>query len=339
MAAPTEDAASVLEAFISDAANLPAEIAHIYEEIRARDVLLSSARDAYQARDQVLQRYIQKNGSLATDNPKEASSVEQIRKLMKKVHDLQDEKIELTRKAVDLMEKHIRGLDARIAGLVREGTMPADALTPAPMPSNLPVGSQVVMGGGRGLGANIVSAAHRMSVGLSDRRPGMDLSVAAPGPGTPVGAGTPGSALSSAPKRIKLGGSFGNSVAVAAVTGRPGTPRAETTSRAGTPSGHSGTRKTGRKKPPAKRVLDEDADEDDDEEEEEGGEVEDTRLYCVCKQVSFGSMVGCDDKDCPYEWFHWTCVGLTEEPKGKWYCQHCSQKRAQKRNAQAMIGS
>lgn len=29
--------------------------------------------------------------------------------------------------------------------------------------------------------------------------------------------------------------------------------------------------------------------------------------------------------DCPYEWFHFGCVGLTEEnrPKGKWYCRDC----------------
>lgn len=333
MAAPPEDAASVLEAFISDASNLPAEIHHIYEEIRARDILLNSARETYLARDLQLQRHIQKFGSLATDNPKEASNIEQIRKLMKKVQELQDEKIELARKAVDLVEKHARELDARIAGLVRDGTMPADALTPAPMPSNLPVGSQVVMGGGRGLGPNIVGAAQRMS-GLGERRgvDGHGFSGTASGPGTPIAVGTPGASQMHAQKRIKLG-----SGTAAAVAARSGTPRAEIHSRAGTPSGHSGTRKTGRKKPPAKRVLDEDADEDEEEEEEEGGEVEDTRLYCVCKQVSFGSMVGCDDKDCPFEWFHWTCVGLTEEPKGKWYCQHCSQKRAQKRGMQATI--
>ena len=45
--------------------------------------------------------------------------------------------------------------------------------------------------------------------------------------------------------------------------------------------------------------------------------------YCICNQVSFGEMVGCDNKDCAIEWFHYACVGIEEPPKGKWYCQDC----------------
>lgn len=45
--------------------------------------------------------------------------------------------------------------------------------------------------------------------------------------------------------------------------------------------------------------------------------------YCICNQVSYGDMVGCDNDDCPYEWFHYPCVGITQPPKGKWYCQPC----------------
>eukprot|EP00127_Corallochytrium_limacisporum_P004297 Clim_evm242s157 gene=Clim_evmTU242s157 len=45
--------------------------------------------------------------------------------------------------------------------------------------------------------------------------------------------------------------------------------------------------------------------------------------YCLCNQVSYGDMVGCDNPDCPIEWFHYGCVGLTEAPKGKWYCPQC----------------
>ncbi|XP_027194119.2 inhibitor of growth protein 4-like [Dermatophagoides pteronyssinus] len=50
-------------------------------------------------------------------------------------------------------------------------------------------------------------------------------------------------------------------------------------------------------------------------------------LYCICHQVSFGEMVGCDDPDCQIEWFHFACVGLTSKPKGKWYCPQCTIKR------------
>ena len=53
--------------------------------------------------------------------------------------------------------------------------------------------------------------------------------------------------------------------------------------------------------------------------------------YCYCNQVSFGEMVGCDNDDCPIEWFHYKCVGITEPPKGKWYCKECEAKMKRKR--------
>jgi len=46
--------------------------------------------------------------------------------------------------------------------------------------------------------------------------------------------------------------------------------------------------------------------------------------YCICNQVSYGAMVGCDNKNCAIEWFHYDCVGVEEAPKGKWYCPPCS---------------
>ncbi|KAL2916250.1 hypothetical protein HK105_204341 [Polyrhizophydium stewartii] len=91
--------------------------------------------------------------------------------------------------------------------------------------------------------------------------------------------------------------------------------------------------------------------------------------YCICKQVSFGEMIGtfhisrlasisadarayqrgisacvpasdyvfsgeivmlskiCDNDDCPIEWFHYLCVGLTDPVKGKWFCPICVEKR------------
>lgn len=49
--------------------------------------------------------------------------------------------------------------------------------------------------------------------------------------------------------------------------------------------------------------------------------------YCLCNQVSYGEMIGCDNHECPIEWFHFGCVGLTTKPKGKWYCPMCLEKR------------
>ncbi|KEY64952.1 hypothetical protein S7711_08193 [Stachybotrys chartarum IBT 7711] len=64
--------------------------------------------------------------------------------------------------------------------------------------------------------------------------------------------------------------------------------------------------------------------EDDEEEEEEGG---DDKKYCLCHNVSYGDMVACDNDNCPYEWFHWSCVGLKSEPNGTWFCPVCRKNK------------
>ncbi|XP_026818455.1 inhibitor of growth protein 4-like isoform X2 [Rhopalosiphum maidis] len=52
--------------------------------------------------------------------------------------------------------------------------------------------------------------------------------------------------------------------------------------------------------------------------------------YCLCNQVSYGEMIGCDNPDCPIEWFHFACVKLTTKPKGKWFCPKCIIDRKKK---------
>lgn len=65
---------------------------------------------------------------------------------------------------------------------------------------------------------------------------------------------------------------------------------------------------------------------DADDDEDAG----DDKKYCLCHNVSYGDMVACDNEDCPYEWFHWTCVGLKSEPNGLWYCPECSENLKKK---------
>lgn len=49
--------------------------------------------------------------------------------------------------------------------------------------------------------------------------------------------------------------------------------------------------------------------------------------YCLCSQVSYGEMIGCDHPDCLIEWFHFECVGLITKPKGKWFCPNCAKQK------------
>lgn len=72
-------------------------------------------------------------------------------------------------------------------------------------------------------------------------------------------------------------------------------------------------------------------DENDEDVEIEEGDDEgegDDKKYCLCHSVSYGNMVACDNDDCPNEWFHWSCVNVTREPVGKWYCPDCRKGRS-----------
>jgi inhibitor of growth protein 3 len=58
-------------------------------------------------------------------------------------------------------------------------------------------------------------------------------------------------------------------------------------------------------------------------------ESDDTK-YCFCQRVSFGDMVACDNDSCQYQWFHWECVGIKEEPVGDWLCPDCRKQPSNK---------
>ena len=40
--------------------------------------------------------------------------------------------------------------------------------------------------------------------------------------------------------------------------------------------------------------------------------------YCYCFGPEDGTMIACDNPDCPFEWFHFKYLQLTTTPKGKW---------------------
>ena len=51
--------------------------------------------------------------------------------------------------------------------------------------------------------------------------------------------------------------------------------------------------------------------------------------YCLCGDVSWGTMIACDNEEfCEREWFHLSCVGLEDLPprRTKWYCPDCTRE-------------
>uniref|UniRef100_A0AC34G5M0 PHD-type domain-containing protein n=1 Tax=Panagrolaimus sp. ES5 TaxID=591445 RepID=A0AC34G5M0_9BILA len=75
---------------------------------------------------------------------------------------------------------------------------------------------------------------------------------------------------------------------------------------------------SGRKRSMTKKVLRKSSQQQKDETEEE-------ETYCICKEISYGEMICCDNEGCKIQWFHFGCVGLKIKPKRglNWYCIDC----------------
>ena len=54
-------------------------------------------------------------------------------------------------------------------------------------------------------------------------------------------------------------------------------------------------------------------------------------VYCFCNYISYGNMIKCDNPNCKREWFHFHCVGLKNQPKGKWFCSEKCAKEYMKK--------
>ena len=54
---------------------------------------------------------------------------------------------------------------------------------------------------------------------------------------------------------------------------------------------------------------------------------EDNGFWCYCRQDEhYDAMIACDGENCAFEWFHLSCVNLTQAqvPSGNWYCPDCA---------------
>ena len=116
------DAASVLEQYVSDLTNLPAEIAYIFEEIRDKDLKFYETRKRIQQRDNQIHKFIRVNGSLA-DNPKEAASYPKIRGDFEKAMALQQSKCDLANMGLYIISRQVKKLNDDIQKLEAEGLM------------------------------------------------------------------------------------------------------------------------------------------------------------------------------------------------------------------------
>lgn len=114
-----EDAASVLEQFVQDGqslkqlspveytdhrtvANLPAEIAHLLEEIQAKDRVIQECRNVIATRDSSIQKFLKLSGA-GQPNPKEEGYCKNVMANFDKAQIIQEEKVGLSEKAASLV--------------------------------------------------------------------------------------------------------------------------------------------------------------------------------------------------------------------------------------------
>ncbi|TKX23216.1 hypothetical protein C1H76_4282 [Elsinoe australis] len=417
-----DDAATVLELFTHDVANLPAEIAHLLEEIKAKDEHITQCKDAVISRDNALQRHIKQHGS-HVKHPKEEAFTKAINDNFDRMEVLQREKVALSEKAMVVLERQIKRFDVKLRDLQATDQFPRDPTLPTllgpssgnavPPLSGVSTPLQSTSGNAAsGAGANIANAAiarlagtartasgtatpnpilaqphlNVPSAGRSPRETSVDASkrrrlnaslgslpvassnlrqtstgpASTPKPGTPGASSRAGSAQPTKPSQArKMPGQKKGTLPSTSATSAAGRKRVRTSilpskkgdrrrqlaSRSGrgspsaspTPSdSHASVSPTPsaqpsdvgvseRKKAPGNvKHKTEPTSDDEDVTQVEAGEEDDTEVYCSCQRTSFGDMIGCDNLDCKYQWFHWSCVGLKETPDGEWLCPFCS---------------
>lgn len=130
MAAEVGDCAAVLEQFIHDAANLPAEINYMMEEIQAIDQQMHKYLQNINSKESALQKQVKNQGSLVA-HPKEQEYVDFGKKHYDLCLNLQKKKMVHGDKASAMLDRQLKRLDERIRQLQRSGQMDDDP----PLPS------------------------------------------------------------------------------------------------------------------------------------------------------------------------------------------------------------
>jgi len=111
-------------------ANLPAEIAHLYEEAGAKQTIIDSLNKTIANKDGQLQKFVKQHGALAK-HPKEEQLYKEISDAYAKAQSLQDQKIALVQKACHLLDRYVKRLDVKIRDLQNDGAMPIDNRMPS----------------------------------------------------------------------------------------------------------------------------------------------------------------------------------------------------------------
>lgn len=333
---PNEDAVAIATDFFHSMDNTANEVEHILKEIGYKDEKLNEIQQRLNARTTTLLRNARNSSTqppfVTTINPitpKDQQSQQKINAEWAKINVLQQEKILLAERLVSIVTRHKeRGREEykKIAG-----DEAVDVLIKSEKDAEISLGSA------NGLASLVAQYTGTAGVGLL----GGSIAVPRdyrPSAGSNISINT---SLDTKEKKRKANGHSGHITPSYHDMPPPSLPSAHLPSNHShasltiTPthsSGHMTTpsyhqqiqlsSRAGRKG--SSRMIDEEDVEMEMEAEGEADEgQDDNTLYCFCQEKSYGEMIGCDNDQCRFEWFHLKCVEVLPPLPETWFCPEC----------------
>ncbi|KAF7306572.1 Chromatin modification-related protein [Mycena indigotica] len=332
-----EDASTLVSEFIYSLDNIPNEVAHLLQEIKELD---TKVQDLQQEIDKDSARYIRHSlkasnsasSSLANSpspvsnlprppSPKSQAIPPKIAKAYEEIHALSAEKVALAQRIIDLVTRTRARLDAELTKVRILQGEPPDPLARSNSLVAAPLDGEVYIGASR----NPVGYAETQRNPLASSTSSVDIRQQA------VATSVSAASASAQPplKKRRVTTQTSTPVKLAPVTPVQTPRRSQSPLTSGV---HANAAAAQPKRSRLSRQihpredLDLDAEGEEEGEGEGDGDGEDENLYCFCQKQSYGDMIACDNDDCPYEWFHLSCVQLTQPTPEKWYCKECIDK-------------
>ncbi|TIB82539.1 hypothetical protein E3Q10_01363 [Wallemia mellicola] len=293
-----DEAAVVATEFVNSLDNLQQEFQFILTEIRLRDQSSSEIRDNIQRKEVELNTTMLKTkppGS--TTNKEETKPDTDFDNYLKSEYDrldkLANEKLEWSNKLKMLIDKHVKRVNV-------------DLVTVQQLSANLNAGN-----------APLNSPATLISNPFNQKAPS-----------TPTPAALNKSLSSNSQKRPSITDKI-STPGVSEVT-----QKKRKLSSLNPSSGNNTSKKSRQSSArPSESEEDQSIDAMEDEsisDSTKGGITgeadEDENVYCYCQKKSYGEMIGCDNDDCQFQWFHLGCVNVKPPLPEVWYCTECKNK-------------
>lgn len=303
--------AQLASEYISSLENLTQEVQHMIKEIEHKDAKVQELLPRLASRENTLREMLLRKDGTAVDADKVKADklADKIKADYATADQLNAQKEVLSRDLWRLLHGHAKRLDVEIAkispGLVQQTEASLNLQSPA---SQLPTTSTSITSAV--LGALRSSPSIEASLELASTPGALKRKLSAVSSPAIKGAARHGSADRGMPSPSPLSGTAFSPSAMAP----PPQKKLK----------HSGL-----------SVMTKPLDLDIDG-EPATGEEKDDRVYCHCQRVSFGEMIGCDNDDCPYEWFHLSCVGLSKPLPQTWYCTDCRERMEREKSERPM---